>query len=362
MKNKILYILSSFNLYGGTPKKTLDLMKYFGSNSVLYVYEKGYNEFRSKFEDTGGRVYDGFYGKNLFRHLSILLKIIDKKEIDIVQTQFFWGEVLGFFIKLFRPKVKVIVAFVGPFKPSKIKSIIANYLYKKIDSFVYITKFVQNEKQTQFPILKRKDGHIIFNGSSERIDNETECAQLKNHSVFDIAGLVDWKNIQVLIKAINEIINNYKRECYFLYIAGEGPYRTTLEKLIEKYNLQKHVFLLGYQNNIGRLLNTCDVFAHPAYAEGFGIVIPEAMLAQKPIIVANAGALPELIEHEKTGLIVDPQDEKQWAEAIIKLAENKEFADNLASNARIKAEKDFSAEEFAQNYEKLYNSLLYNSK
>jgi glycosyltransferase involved in cell wall biosynthesis len=106
------------------------------------------------------------------------------------------------------------------------------------------------------------------------------------------------------------------------------------------------------------MLNQCDVFVHPAYAEGFGIVIPEAMMAEKPIIVSNAGALPELIENEKTGLVVDPHNAQAWADAILSIIDNKEFAKGLALKARLKAEADFTISKYVENYRELYTKLI----
>jgi len=109
--------MSSYNIFGGTPKKTLDLVKYFKEDAALYVYNESYSEFKFQFEATGAAVYEGFYGRNLFLHLKKLLTIIDKENINIVQTQFTMGETLGALIKVFRPKVKLVTAFVGPLNP-----------------------------------------------------------------------------------------------------------------------------------------------------------------------------------------------------------------------------------------------------
>lgn len=355
---KVLYIMSSYNLYGGTPKKTLDLMKHFREHSVLYVYHDAFSELKPQFEGTGGSVYEGFYGRNIFLHLKKLLSIIDKENINIVQTQFSMGETLGFLIKLIRPKVKLVVAFVGPFKPSSLKSFLITVYYRKVDSFVYISDYVKNEKNKQFSILKKKKGKIIFNGTEKRLDNGNEVAVMKRFSILDIAYLVDWKNIQILIEALNIIINTKQRKDVYLYVAGDGPMRKELETLIEKCNLQQHIFLLGYQSNVGRLLNNCDLFVHPSYAEGFGIVIPEAMLAEKPIIVSNAGALPELIENEVSGLVVEPHNAEQWADAILRIIDNPQLAEKLAHNGKERAVKKFSKEKYTINYEKLYKELL----
>jgi len=355
---KVLYIISTYSLYGGTPKKTLDLMNYFGAQSVLYVYNDSFKEFKKQFEASGGKVYEGFYNRNILKHLRALRQIIDLEGIEVVQTQFSMGEILGFLIKLFRPKVKLIVAFVGSSSPSKIKSIVVNQIYKSVDFFVFISKFVKKEKVIQFPILKIKPNKIIYNGTNPREVNNTEAIVMQHHSIFDIAGLIHLKNIQVLIAAFNILLNEKKRNDVFLYIAGDGPMRSELEVLIEQYKLDKHVFLLGYQENVGKFLNSCDLFVHPAYAEGFGIVVAEAMLSEKPIIVSNAGALPEIIEHNRSGLIVDPYNPEEWAEAINRLLENPDFSKQLARTAYKRANELFSHEVFCKEYEKLYQYLL----
>ena len=100
------------------------------------------------------------------------------------------------------------------------------------------------------------------------------------------------------------------------------------------------------------------MFVHPSYAEGFGIVIPEAMLAEKPIIVSNAGALPELIENEVSGLVVEPHNAEQWADAILRIIDNPQLAEKLAHNGKDRAIKKFSKEKYTVNYEKLYKELL----
>jgi len=355
---KVLYILSTYNVYGGTPKKTLDLMKYFKEQSVLYVYENFFNEFKQYFIDSGGKIYEGFYGRNIFGHIKELLKIIDEEKIDIVQTQFSFGEILGFLIKVLRPKIKLIVAFVGPTKPTIIKNKILFLIYRKVDYFVYISDYVRKEKKKQFTILASKKSNIIFNGTSRRNYDNSLNLQLKKYSLVDVAGLIEWKNIEVLIYAMNINVNKKNLTNIYLYVAGDGPNRIKLDKLIEKYSLQEHVFLLGYQTDIGGLIDQCDIFVHPAYEEGFGIAVAEAMISEKPIIVSNAGALTELIENDVSGLVVDPFNAEKWADAIIYLINNLGIARNLAVNAKRRAEELFSIDRFCKNYETLYNNLM----
>jgi glycosyltransferase involved in cell wall biosynthesis len=354
--------MSTFSLFGGTPKKTLDLIKFGGSGCFLYVWSKGGVENKSAFEEAGAKVYEGYYGRNIYNHVIKLLKIIDENEIDIIQTQFSFGEILAGLAKIFRPKIKIINAFVGSASPNGLKKIIINHFYKKVDHFVFISNYVQSEKQNAFPVLKTKKSIVILNGTERRRDSGDDCAILKPISLLDVAGLTQIKNISVLVEALYILITEYNQKKVYLYIAGDGPKRNELDKSIKKLGLTKHVFLLGYQKNIGRLLNSCNIFVHPCYEEGFGIAVAEAMMVGKPIIVSNAGALPELVENNTSGLVVKAQDASEWAAAIDSIIRDKHLAKRLGDNARKRAEELFSVEQYVKSYEELYNSVMAEKK
>ncbi|MEA1955094.1 MAG: glycosyltransferase family 4 protein [Campylobacterota bacterium] len=356
---KILYIVPSFNIYGGTPKKTLDLMKSFKENSAIYIYSNQYLEFKTLFEETGGKVFIGNFGRNFFKHLRFLLKILDEQKIDIVQTQFSAGETLGYLIKLFRPKIKLIIAFVGVPEPLGIKKFIVSQFYKKADRFVFISEYVKREKILQFPIINKKESKVIFNGTQLRPITKDAYPKLSHISLLSISGLIALKNINILVEAMNIIVNDLQNKEVYLYVAGDGEERNNLEEKIKKYSLEKNVFLLGYQKNIGALLDECDIFLHPCYAEGFGIAVAEAMMAAKPIIASNEGAMPELIiQGEEVGILVDKFDAQAWAISIMKLIENQKYASKLGSNAKVRAENEFSKENFVSNYKNFYSSLM----
>jgi glycosyltransferase involved in cell wall biosynthesis len=128
--------------------------------------------------------------------------------------------------------------------------------------------------------------------------------------------------------------------------------------MIDKYNLSNNVILLGYQNNIGRLLNDCDIFVHPSYKEGFGIAVAEAMHAGKPIIVSCAGALPELIINQKNGLVVTPHNPEEWVQAILSLLNKSNYASELGKNAKVKAKEFYSFQNFVNSYNNFYEEIL----
>lgn len=358
LKNmKILYIMSSYNIYGGTPKKTLDLLNYFKKDSALYVYSDSYQEFKILFEQTEASIYEGNYGKNLFKHINALLRIIDKENIDIVQTQFTMGEILGGIIKKLRPHIKLIIAFVGSSSPTGLKKYLISKVYNDVDAFVYISNYVKQEKVKAFSSLSKQFGKVIYNGIRQKeVSLDGNQLNISHPALFDIAGLTEIKNIDVLIDAI-EILKKRGKTIH-LYIAGDGPKKMALLEKIETKHLGDYIHLLGYRTDTEIFLNDCDIFVHPCYVEGFGIAVAEAMMAAKPVIVANSGALPELIENNKSGLAVDPFNANVWAEAILKLIEDKNMADEFGKNAKEKAHNEFSSEKYVFNYYNLYTTLM----
>lgn len=360
MSIKILYILPSFNKFGGTPKKTMDLIKYSPNTSYLYVWTNAYaKEFKNDFVNAGANIIEGVgNGRNIFKHLNNLIHVIDKHDVKIVQSQFFFGELLACVLKILRPKVKLIIAFVGSASPKGYKKHILSLLYNKVDAFVYISKFVKEEKIKAYPKLKKFRNIIIYNGTEKPISTNKHIKKLdKSFTVLCVSGLSKIKNVQILIDCMAILLEKQYNQVKFL-VAGDGPEKENFKNQILKKGLTNNFKLLGYQKDIGDLYKVTDIFVHPCYIEGFGIAVAEAMVEQKPIVAANAGALPELIENDKTGLLVHPFKAQEWANAIIKYIENPSYAKSLAIKAKQYAVVEFSVNRFVENYNKLYKNII----
>lgn len=355
---KILFILPNYNLYGGTPKKTIDLINQLNDYSLLYVYSNQYSELKPKFEESNAKVFEGNFGRNFIKHIKKINKIIKEEKVDIIQTQFFFGELIGSLAKLNNPQVKLIITFVGANQNNPIRNLLSNYFYSKADYLIFISHYIRNFYLKQSSTINNKRSKVIYNGTDKRLYGKDSRYSLKKHTVVAISGLIKLKNIQILLESFNIIVNQKQIKNIYLYVIGEGPYRNNLEFLINKYNLNGNVFLHGYRKNIGYYLHNCDVFVHPSYNEGFGIAVAEAMHARKPIIVARAGALPELIINNKSGLVVDPFDSNEWVNAILYLINNPCYSDYLAKNAEVRAKKLFTVKEFCCSYSNVYNELL----
>ena len=285
------------------------------------------------------------------------MNIVDKNNIEIIQTHFFFGELLGGILKVLRPKVKLIVSFEGSMSAGFIKRSIQRNIYKIVDAFIYISNYVKEEKEKVFPQLKKSQTLVIYNGTKKlKVDENLEKNKKNDFSLLSVSSLISIKNIDVLIDMM-QLLSIDKQENIHLFIAGDGAQKSELEEKVKSNKLENFVHFLGKQKSIGNLLETADVLVHPCYIEGFGLSVVEAMMAEKPVIVSNSGALPEIVEHKKTGYLVNPFKAEDWQKAILELKKNKELANEIAKNARVKAEQEFSIKNFANNYNLFYQNL-----
>jgi len=106
--------------------------------------------------------------------------------------------------------------------------------------------------------------------------------------------------------------------------------------------------------NSSRYLKIFDLFVLPSVKEGLPYTILEAMAAQSPIIATKVGGVSEIIENNKTGILVEPKNPLQLAEKIIYLLENEGLAQDYSLKAREKLEKEFQLKKMIEKTNELY--------
>lgn len=151
--------------------------------------------------------------------------------------------------------------------------------------------------------------------------------------LFSARRLVLKNGLHYLIKAM-EKISTHKTDV-ILIIAGDGPLRNQLIKMINRLNLKKNVRLLGEINpsELERLYVASDIIVLPSLIEAFGIIVLESMAYSKPIISFDSGGPTELINQNKNGLIVENRNIQQLTESILHLIHSPSLIINLKNNA-----------------------------
>ncbi|SES94525.1 glycosyltransferase family 4 protein [Anaerobranca gottschalkii] len=242
----------------------------------------------------------------------------------------------------------------GRWRNSFLKGLLVE-LFKKVDHFICVSHSLKNYIQGQFKVPQSKIT-VIYNGVS--VDNK-EIPKNKGKKIINIGAcgrLVKLKGYDGLIHAFNNI---YPKFDVRLHIIGSGPEEENLKKLA-----RDKVYFHGYKPNPLEYMEMFHLFVQPSLVEGCGVSVLEAMSLNIPVIVSDAGGLPELIEHGVHGLIFPKGDIKALTNCLIMVLSNKEIGnkgnllDKLGINNRAWVAENFSICKMLELTISVYNKIL----
>jgi glycosyltransferase involved in cell wall biosynthesis len=179
-----------------------------------------------------------------------------------------------------------------------------------------------------------------------------------SRNILFVGRLSEEKGAPVLIEAAS--ILRHKYPDMQINIVGGGKQIKKLKKKIFKFKLSGTVNLLGYKTSeeiAGFYRNSSIVVVPSLSPDNLPTVCIEAMAAGKPIIASRIGGLPELIDDEKTGLLVPPEDPEALAKSIERLLSDPRLMQKMGEAGRRKAEKEFSAAAYIRNTIKEYEII-----
>lgn len=163
------------------------------------------------------------------------------------------------------------------------------------------------------------------------------------------------------VKRIEDVINVFDRIHHELpsklLLIGDGPERNKAEGLCRKLGLCDEIRFLGKQDAVEELLAVSDLFLIPSQKESFGLSALEAMACEVPVISTNAGGLPEVNIHGKTGFLSDVGDVEDMARNAINILKNENMLLEFRRNALEQA-KSFDISNILPHYEAYYEEIM----
>jgi glycosyltransferase involved in cell wall biosynthesis len=156
-----------------------------------------------------------------------------------------------------------------------------------------------------------------------------------------------------------------RRDDVEFVIAGEdkshnGEYRRSLENLIDELDLNQCVRLIGWVEDVAKLLPTFDLFVSPSRSEPFGLSIVEAMAAGIPVVATLSEGAREIIDEDQTGRLVPIGDVEELARAIAEILSDPKERDRLCKNAQLAVRERFSLERMLVATERVYRQVIAN--
>jgi len=178
----------------------------------------------------------------------------------------------------------------------------------------------------------------------------------KEFVIGTIARLVPEKGINTLINAMPYILDKIKNlRCI---VIGDGPLIGDLKNQVAALKLKEKFTFTGNLNNPYEILSNFDVFILPSLREGLSLSIMEAMASGIPVVATRVGGIVELIENGINGILVDPENPKSVANAVLALLNNIKLNKQISVNALTKAKNEFSIVSSIRKIERKYNELL----
>lgn len=174
-----------------------------------------------------------------------------------------------------------------------------------------------------------------------------------------VARLIPQKGHSALLEALPRVAERFP--AVRIAVVGDGPLRGELERLAERLGIEARVHFVGHRPNAAEMMSEFDVFVHPSRWEGFGLVFLEAMAAGVPVVATRVSAIPEIVEHGRTGLLVPVDDAAALADAVSRLLADREWARAMGQAGRERVLREFTVEAMVRRTCETYDELLANS-
>lgn len=238
----------------------------------------------------------------------------------------------------------------------KVFSFFENQAIRKADAIIAVSPAIEAIAISKGVIANKI--HVIPNGIdlNEYVGVESDLKHTST-SIFFAGRLVKSKNVRTLISSLNIVRD--KNPNFHLYIAGDGPQMSNLKEQSSKLGLDSFITFLGYiYGDLKRqYYKSIDICVVPSTFESFSLVALEAMASGKPVIAANVGGLPYLVDDGIVGYLFDPMDSEDLAEKILSLLEDSSLRYKMGNAGREKAKK-YQWSKIADETLKLYNDII----
>lgn len=180
--------------------------------------------------------------------------------------------------------------------------------------------------------------------------------RLKGRRVVMVANLRPGKGHEILLQAAAAVLRRFPDTQFT--IAGDGPRRTELQRMAAMLGVDRAVTFLGHRTDVPGLLREHDVFAFPSFMEAAPNAVMEAMAAGLPVVATRVGGIPEVVQHEETGLLTEAGDAEGLAAALLRVLADDGLAGQVAAAGRRLVETRHSLERMTREFEGLYLSEL----
>jgi glycosyltransferase involved in cell wall biosynthesis len=380
---KVLHFIESDELYGAENvvlNLASEMSRHSAYKPVIGCITENGNAGNALCEHAKGRGIDALpvvISKNYSIAFQLLKSVrrIRQCGIHIIHTHGHKATIIGFIIHLLSG-IPIIGtshlwfdhAFDNPGNNIRYKLFVKleRILLKYFSFCICVSEIIQSRFLEMNPYMRNT--LVIYNGIQRHVPDATmdkdsirkELGIRNEYPIILNAGRLMRQKAQCDIISAASILKE-KGVPVNVVIAGEGILRESLDKQIRDLDLGDVVKLVGFRNDMARLLGAADIFLLPSLEEGLPIALLEAMSARVPVIATPVGEVPKIIEHGVNGQLVPVNDATAIAAAIDRYVRDLPEAGRMSENAFQQFERAFSSSIMYEGYGKVYETVVANS-
>lgn len=288
-----------------------------------------------------------------------LLRLIANERILLVHAHDSEAHTIGLILKWLVPNLILVVTRRVIFPPSGFFSRKLKY-NRLVDRYIAVSRAVAGTltaagiNPLRLEIIN--DGLDIAEVNTTPADHEAVTSLVGPRKAVIVAAgaLTPEKDFETAIKAFAGISRNHSDVAFI--VIGDGPLRSRLEAQIADTGLD-NIFLTGNQENLTAIFKACDIYLSTSVSEGLGSAAMLAGACGLPLLVSDAGGLPEIVEDNINGIICPAGDTDRFVKALQLLLDDPARRQQMAQQSRLRAAA-FDISGVADKTADLYNSLL----
>ncbi len=246
------------------------------------------------------------------------------------------------------------------------------HFLRAVKKFVFVSR--DTWKSFAYPVPEQR-GMVLYDGIDIPAPSELSITDIASEVrrelgfpadvkiIGMVARVATQKDFITLIKAAQHVLRADPKVRFL--VVGDHTHaeenRNHYEKIVSLFEAESildHFTFTGFRTDVDRIIQAMDIFVLCTHFEGLPLVLIEAMALGKPVVATAVDGIPEIVSDGETGLLHSHEDDKQLAEQLLSLLNNKERSNQLGEAGRSRVKTEFSREVFAANIAKLYSDML----